>query len=255
MEQLTPEQIMSNLERFYGLIETHIQEPRKTQLLEFYKKHEDELVMMPASAKTSFHNSKPGGYVDHVVRVVEASLEINEVWKKFNVDSSTYTTEELVFSAINHDLGKMGDGELYSHIPSTDQWRKEKLGENYSFNDKIAFMKVPDRSLYLLSQAGINISENEWIAIKTHDGLYDEGNTAYLKAYNNGSRPRSSITFILHQGDMLAARVEWENDNLAQFQIQDKKKDTTEHKKPLTKKSKALKSVGNPVLDNLLKGI
>jgi predicted HD phosphohydrolase len=39
-------------------------------------------------------------------------------------DTTTYTVEELVFAAINHDLGKMGDGEEYAHIPSKDEWRK-----------------------------------------------------------------------------------------------------------------------------------
>ena len=54
-----------------------------------------------------YHNAFPGGYVEHVIRVVNAALEINKVWVNFEVDSSTYTIEELVFSALNHDLGKM----------------------------------------------------------------------------------------------------------------------------------------------------
>ena len=31
-------------------------------------------------------------------------------------DSSTYTLEELVFSAINHDLGKIGDEQNESYF-------------------------------------------------------------------------------------------------------------------------------------------
>jgi len=52
----------------------------------------------------------------------------------------TFTTEELVFSAINHDLGKMGDEENESYIPQTDQWRRDKLGEDYMFNKEITIL-------------------------------------------------------------------------------------------------------------------
>ena len=37
--------------------------------------------------------------------------------KKKGADITTFTKEELVFSAINHDLGKMGDEENESYIP------------------------------------------------------------------------------------------------------------------------------------------
>ena len=35
-------------------------------------------------------------------------------------DITTYTKEELVFSALNHDLGKMGDEENESYVPQTE---------------------------------------------------------------------------------------------------------------------------------------
>ena len=68
--------------------------------------------MMPAAHKREYHNAFPGGYVDHVLRVVECALKLNDVWVEMGVDTSTYTKEELVFSALNHDLGKIGDEEI-----------------------------------------------------------------------------------------------------------------------------------------------
>jgi hypothetical protein len=71
--------------------------------------------------------------------------------------------------------------------------------------------------LFLLSQAGISVTENEWIAIKTHDGLYDPANEAYLKSFIPEIKPRTSLPYILHQADMMCARIEFEqqymNDN------------------------------------------
>ena len=216
---LTAEQIQSNWKVFLNNIETHISDKkdRKQKLLNFYKKYEERIIMMPAAHKEEYHNAFPGGYVDHVNRVVAAAIKLEEVWKEFNCDDSTYTLEELVFSAINHDLGKMGDSNHEAYIPQTDQWRKDKLGEDYMFNKKLAFASVPDRTLFLLQQHDISYSFNEMIAIQTHDGLYDPGNEKYLKGFMPEQRPRTALPFILHQADMLASRVEWENEWLPKF--------------------------------------
>jgi hypothetical protein len=130
----------------------HITGDRKEKLLEFYKKYEERIMMMPAAHKKEYHNAFPGGYVEHVNRVVKCALkQSNDYGRKEGADMSTFTTEELVFSAINHDLGKMGDEEHESYIPQTDKWRKEKLGEDYMFNKQVPFASVPDRGLFMLT--------------------------------------------------------------------------------------------------------
>ena len=148
--KLTAEQIQGNWDQFLNNINQYISSPRKEKLLEFYKKYEDRLIIMPAAHKKEYHNAFPGGYVEHVNRVVKASLKLYSVWNEFDADMSTFTVEELVFSAINHDLGKMGDEKYESYIPQTDQWRKDKLGEDYMFNNQLPFSSVPDRGLFLL---------------------------------------------------------------------------------------------------------
>ena len=105
----TAEQIQSNWDKFIGYINTYISSPRKENLLEFYSKYQDRIMMMPAAHKKEYHNAFPGGYVDHVNRVIECAIDLHHVWEKHGVDTSTYTLEELVFSALNHDLGKIGD--------------------------------------------------------------------------------------------------------------------------------------------------
>ena len=173
---LSAEQIQSNWEIFLNNIEVHITGDRKEKLLEFYNKFQDRLVLMPAAHKKEYHNAFPGGYIDHVNRVVRCALIQYELWKEEGVDTTTFTIEELVFSAINHDLGKMGDEEQDSYIPQTDKWRREKLGEDYMFNNKVPFASVPDRGLFLLQSHNIKYTFNEMIAIQTHDGLYYPAN-------------------------------------------------------------------------------
>ena len=246
--KLTAEQIQDNWYEFNENIKKYISEPRRTQLLDFYKKYEERIMLMPASHKKEYHSAFPGGYILHVNKVVKGALAINKVWEDMEVDKSTYTLEELIFSAINHDLGKLGDDKHESYIPQTDNWRREKLGEDYTFNDRLEFASVPDRGLFLLQDNGIKYSFNEMIAIQTHDGLYDDGNKKYLMGWMPGQKPRTSLPFILHQADLMAARIEFEQEWLHQFTDEGKAKENFKLEKikkdnKLDKTSKALRSV------------
>jgi hypothetical protein len=209
---LTAEQIQDNWEELISYIDGYITSPRKEKLLEFYNQYSERIMLMPASYKKEFHNAFPGGYVDHILRVVRCALKQYDLWASEEADMSTFKIEELVFSALNHDIGKIGDQENESYIPQTDQWRKDKLGEDYMFNTKVPFASVPDRGLFLLQSHGIFYTFNEMIAIQTHDGLYDEGNKKYLSAYLPEQRPRTCLPFILHQADLMAARIEFERE-------------------------------------------
>ena len=214
---LNEKQIFANWEEFCSNIEQYVSSPRKESLLTFYKKYEERISMMPAAHKKEYHNAFPGGYVDHVNRVVRCLLKQSKLWESEGADMSTFTLEELVFSAINHDLGKMGDSEHESYVPQTDKWRKDKLGEDYMFNKALAFASVPDRGLFLLQEHNIKYTFNEMVAIQTHDGLYDNANEKYLKTFMPEQKPRTSLPFILHQADMMAARIEFEREWLPKF--------------------------------------
>jgi len=257
--QLTAEQIQQNWLDFIGFIDDHISEPRKTALKAFYEKYEDRIILMPAAHKKEYHNAFPGGYVEHVNRVMTCALHLHKLWGDMGANLDTFTKEELIFSALNHDLGKMGSEEEESYVPQTDNWRREKLGEDYMFNTKVPFASVPDRGLYLLQAHGIQYSFNEMIAIQTHDGLYDKANEKYLMAYMPEQKPRTSLPFIIHQADLMAARIEFEREWLPKFQgnLDTKKKGFTleSNKKQPSKNSsqtKALGSLKNAGLKNLL---
>lgn len=214
---ITPEQILENRNVIFYYINHYISSPRKEKLLEFYEKYDERLTMLSASHKKEYHNAWEGGYYDHVLRVIECALDLHSIWEKHGVDTTTYTIEELVFSALNHDLGKMGDEDHEAYVPQTDQWRREKLGENYQYNTQLAFASVPDRGLFLLQQHGISYTFNEMLAIQTHDGLYDEGNKKYLVAFAPEQKPRTSLPYILHQADLMASRIEFEREWLPKF--------------------------------------
>jgi hypothetical protein len=262
---LTAEQIQENWNELMRYIKEYISEPRKEKLLEFYEQYSERLMLMPASYKKEYHNAFPGGYVEHVLRVIRCAIHQAALWELEGADTTTFTTEELVFSALNHDLGKIGDKENESYIPQTDQWRRDKLGEDYMFNSKIPFASVPDRGLFLLQSHGIQYTFNEMIAIQTHDGLYDEGNKKYLAAYLPEQRPRTSLPYILHQADLMAARIEFEREWLPKLRGDKKSVDvkkenftlgtTPNASKKNSTKTKALSSIKSDSLKNMLSNL
>jgi hypothetical protein len=250
---LSAEQIQQNWIDLEETIKAYIDEPRRSQLLDFYNQYQDRIILMPASHKKEYHNAFPGGYVDHVLRVVDCALKLHKVWEEMGVDTSTYTVEELVFSALNHDLGKIGDSEHESYIPQTDQWRKDKLGEDYKFNDRLAFASVPDRGLFLLQSHEVKYSFNEMVAIQTHDGLYDEGNKKYLSTFMPEQKPRTALPYILHQADLMAARIEFEKEWLPKLKNGTPKKAIeSKSEKKTSIKTKALSSIKSDNLKNML---
>ncbi len=252
--KLTAEEIQQEWETLIGYIHTYITGGRKEKLLEFYNKFQDRLQLMPAAHKKEYHNAFPGGYIEHVNRVIRCSLKQSDLWEEEGADMNTFTKEELVFSALNHDLGKMGDENHESYIPQTDKWRKDKLGEDYMFNTELPFSSVPDRGLFMLQSHGVSYTFNEMVAIQTHDGLYDDANKKYLMGFMPEQKPRTSLPFILHQADLMAARIEFEREWLPKFKAEDEggsfKLKTKKKSTPI--KNKALGSIKSEGLKNML---
>ena len=71
-------------------------------------------------------------------------------------------------------------------------------------------MTVTDRAVYLMSQFDIKYSEQEYLGLRLADGMYEEANKAYYVAYQPERQLRSNIAYILHQADMMATHIEYD---------------------------------------------
>lgn len=207
--ELTAEKIAENWETLLKIIDEDFP-TRKDELLKFYNHFEDRFILLPASTKNFHHSAIPGGYIDHVLRVRECALKLYNLWEEMGADVSTYTKEELSFVALHHDLGKFGDFYHESYIPNDSKWHVENQGAIYKINNKMDFMSVPDRGLFLLQELGISLSHNEWLSIKLHDGLYDKGNEYYFMAQTAETSLRTHLPILIHHADHMAARIEKE---------------------------------------------
>ena len=205
---LTAEQIAKNYEKHHKIIDHYIGD-RKDSIKTMLNDLEGIYVMAPASGKSWYHNAFAGGYVDHVNRVVQYAVKQSKLYEEMG-GTIDFTEEELVFSALFHDLGKIGDKNQASYIPQTDKWRQDKLHEMYTPNGELDFMLVPDRSLFTLQEYGIKITKNEYLAIKLHDGVFSDANKPYFFSNQPNARMKTSIVNILHSADFLASKVEYD---------------------------------------------
>ena len=207
---LTENEIQSNYQECIKFIgETFVGE-RKKRILHMFSDDElgMEMAIAPASGTDWFHLSFPGGYNVHVMNVIKNSFGQK---KLFELGGGTvdWTDEEMVFSTLFHDLGKLGTKEEGSYyIPQTENW-KTKKGENYKLNPNLPYMEVTDRAVYLLQRYGITYSWKEYLGIKLADGIYNEANKKYLIQYNPDMVLKTSLPKIVHLADYLSCFTEY----------------------------------------------
>jgi len=213
MKELTPEQIHENWVKLINLIKDTFSEEypdnRREKLLNMYQYFEDRMCVAPASGREHFHNAHVGGYVEHVLHVVDCAVQIKELWVKNNA-TINFTDEELIFAAMHHDLGKVGDMDKDYYVPQESEWHRKNQGSIFTHNSELQYMTVTDRAIFLLNQFGITMTEWEYVGLRLTDGLYEEANKSYYISYNKDWSLKSNIAYILHQADSMATHIEFD---------------------------------------------
>ena len=209
MKQLTPEQIQENWQQLRDLITETFEGERLEKLNEMYDYFEDRMIIAPASGKEHYHNAHIGGYVEHVLHVTDCAVQLKRVWEDNNA-TINFSDEELIFAAIHHDLGKVGDMDKDYYVPQESEWHRKNKGEIFTHNDELQYMTVTDRAIFLLNQFGLVMSEKEYIGLRLTDGLYEEANKSYYISYNPAWQLKSNIAYILHQADSMATHIEYD---------------------------------------------
>ena len=212
MKKYTEKQLEENYSNFIQYISDSFEGERREKLLYMYGTDEGCLglraLVAPASGKVHYHNAYSGGYIDHVMNVCRACQGMKLLFTKMGGDVD-FTDEELMFSALNHDLGKLGDLKGDYYLPEESEWHMKNQGSMFKINPDIQNMTVPDRAIFLLQHFGITITQKEYLGIKLADGMYDDASAHYLKSYRLGGELKTLLPKILHWADHMATTVEY----------------------------------------------
>lgn len=158
-------------ERYERLKRIVVQRKEEFDRLTHFMENETEFLTAPAS--TRFHLSKEGGLLEHSVNVCENMLRLKHAVAP-DIDD-----ESCVIVALVHDLGKAGMPGKPQYIKNKPTEKQQRYGYGasvpYSFNNRLTYLSVPVRSLYL-ALPYIHLSEEEVQAIIYHDGQYVDDN-------------------------------------------------------------------------------
>ena len=236
MKELTAEQIQENWNQLRQLINDTFKGERLEKLNHMYDYFEDRMCIAPASGKEHYHNAHVGGYVEHVLHVIDCAVKLKKLWED-NGATINFSDEELIFAAMHHDLGKVGDMKNDYYIPQESEWHRKNQGSIFTHNGELQYMTVTDRAIWLLQYFEIPMSEWEYVGLRLTDGLYEEANKSYYVTYNPDFSLKSNIAYILHQADSMATHIEHDNWKSAEQQEEIKVQGNVENiKKAVTMK-------------------
>jgi hypothetical protein len=211
MRNYTEEQLKENYEKFLNFIRKAFanQPERMEKLLHMYSEDElgMELIVAPASGKLHFHSAYVGGYMDHVMNVCKNA---HGMMKQFQAGGGIvdFDVEELMFAALHHDLGKLGDGTKPYYVPQDNDWARKNKNEYFIQNGELHYMDVTHRALWLLNQYGIPYTQKEMIGIMLADGLYNKANEKYFISYSEDYQLKTELPYLLHWADHMSCRIE-----------------------------------------------
>ncbi len=207
---INAEQIQQNWQILNDTINDTFEGERLENIKKLHNHFEDRMTLAPASGTKWFHNAFPGGYVEHVLNVINWALQYHELFGRMGMHVSDITEENVIFCAMFHDLGKVGDLDNDYYITTKDEWKAKKWGRPYDHNPELHWMTVTDRAFWLLQHFNIKVSQLEFFGIKMADGLYEEGNKGYFFEGAEWKAIKTNIGFITHYADASATRMEKE---------------------------------------------
>jgi hypothetical protein len=152
--------VKAAIQQYKALYEEFLQQrPGVSQLVHSTKK---QFCKAPASSKTDYFGCFEGGLVVHSVNTTQHMLRLYATLKPENV-----AIEDVVFLGLFHAIGKIGTLTQPYFLPAED-WQIKK-GQHYIYNDQLINLDVWQRSLLLMNQFGIQLSEAELQALAEQD--------------------------------------------------------------------------------------
>jgi hypothetical protein len=138
-------------------------------LLEELESGENTIIMAPASTRIEYMGCYPGGLVEHSLRVLTVMAKLASVYS-----APATLKASIMFTALFHDIGKVGYGQHPYFLEQKSEWHKNKLGQMYEISPEFVHIPTSQLSLFILTEHGIRLDINEWAAISSVRAEKDE---------------------------------------------------------------------------------
>lgn len=168
------EKLLDNFQKYSSLLTKYFPDEGTSRLLE-------DLGLRLTTAPrgmTSEEGGDPGKLIEFLLRVTLVANDHSKALIAREGDESI-DRRSVARVCLVHEIGKIGSLEEDLFVVQESQWHKDKLGQNFKYNDKCSKMSTSHRTLCLLQHYGISVTPDEWIAILTSQGMQYPENAFY----------------------------------------------------------------------------
>lgn len=152
---ISKEQILENFQKFTQKLEAN-----EIDASELIFKLGVSFMETPYSATNKFYGAFAGGYIDHVMRIGNFMYKSN----KMLPEAMQVPTRSIVLVAFFH-----GIASAVSFVPNPSKWHVTNLGQVYTFDDSLVSMTFAERSIKMLVDNGIKLTDEEYQAILNYN--------------------------------------------------------------------------------------
>jgi len=189
---LSPQQLQQNRTDFLEILDSTCQVPE--ELRNFL----DDSDFWEAPASTKYHNAYEGGLVEHSLKVYEQLSLLNYHYMLGFEEGSVAVT------ALFHDICKVNFYKKVQKSRKMEDGRWVRMS-TYEVDDKFP-LGHGEKSLFLLVQHGVVLSEQEALAIRHHMGAF--GAQGYIEEQTlANAMGKTKLVVGLHIADMMAVWV------------------------------------------------
>lgn len=161
-----------------------------------------------APASSAFHLNEPGGLLEHSINVYKAAMELKPVLLKFKPELAEKLDDNgIAIAALLHDVCK---SNIYKpeikHRKNADGRWEDYNGYNVDYS--WFPMGHGEKSVMMLLLCGLEIKEDEMLAIRWHMGAWDLNfESSEQKSSLNAAKDKCPLLALITAADGLAAGV------------------------------------------------
>ena len=139
---------------------------------------------------TDSGSAYPGAFVYNSIMIAEYAKKLNEILP----ESMRVNNKSIYRVALLQHIGK-----VVMYVENNNEWEVKNRGFIYKFIDQNTALRCGERTLFILMQAGVVLSEDEFEAIRIIDKSKEDDN--YTKFYSN------TLAFIIRQANEFVSAI------------------------------------------------
>ncbi len=190
----------NNKERFCSLLRSTGREN-----IEYVIEDLESWGFFEAPASSQGHHAYPGGLLEHSLNVYDAAMASREAVIKLRPDlAKELPGESIIIASLLHDVCK---ANFYKLVKKK---RRNEIGvfedvEQYEIHDEIFPVGHGEKSVILLLQSGLDLTDDEIYAIRWHMGPWNLSRDDE-KFYRQAGK-QTPLQPLIHAADTIASAI------------------------------------------------